>query len=431
MSGILLEIEPDVTEVKKKDKTIIKIIGVGGGGCNAVRHMYNKGIKDVDYIVCNTDKQALDDSPIPVKIQLGEGLGAGAVPDVAREAALEKEEEIKAVIEGANMVFVTAGMGGGTGTGASPIVASIAKEMGILTVGIVTFPFDFEKDEKFTSARNGIRELQENVDALLVIKNQSLVSYYPDLKLSNAFAKADDILLIAAKSIAELITSSANINIDFRDVDTILRNSGTAIIGSGRASGENRAMDAVAQAIESPLLDNNSVYGAEKMLLFVSYSSEYEILVSELETITNELDTKTCGMKEKFIWGCGYDESLGADLQVTIIATGLHNSCPDVPINKIHINGEPIQPKEEPTIAEEQDNRPEIKHEYEQKPVDQKITNDTLRSLDQDKMNEYDNSVREAMRERINHRNPDSISDYKTTENGLECQPAYLKHVVD
>ena len=190
-------------------------------------------------------------------------------------------------------------------------------------------------------------------------------------------------------------------------------------------------MDAVAQAIESPLLDNNSVYGAEKMLLFVSYSSEHEILVRELETITNELDAKTCGMREKFIWGCGYDESLGADVQVTIIATGLHNSCPDVPISKIHINGEPIQPKEEPQVSDEQENKPEIKHEYEQKPVKQNVTNDILRSLDQDKMNEYDNSVREAMRERINHRNPDSISDYKTTENGLECQPAYLKHVVD
>ncbi len=427
----LLSVEPIVSDTKVKAKTIIKIIGVGGGGCNAVKHMYNKGIKGVDYIVCNTDKQVLDTSPIPMKIQLGEeGMGAGAVPDVAREAAVKSEEEIKAAIKGADMVFVTAGMGGGTGTGASPIVASIAKEMGILTVGIVTFPFNFEQDEKFKTAKNGIHELQENVDALLVIKNQSLASYYPDLTLSNAFAKADDVLLIAAKSIAELITSEANINIDFRDVDTILRNSGTAIIGSGRASGENRALDAVAQAIESPLLDDNSIYGAEKMLLFISYSSEHEILVKELGTITEELENKTCGMKEKFIWGCGFDESLGEEVQVTIIATGLHNSCPDVQ-KKIDLNGKPIEKKED-VSTQLQDNMEEtIRLQQENKSRNQKITNDVLRSLDQEKMNEYDNSIREAMRERISKRTNDNISDYKTGENGLECQPAYLKHVVD
>jgi len=267
----LMDITPYIEEQAYGRTSIIKVMGVGGGGSNAARHMYNMGITDVDFMICNTDRQALESNPIPIKIQLGDsGLGAGAIPEVARTAALESEEKIKAALEGTKMLFITAGMGGGTGTGASPIIANLAKEMKILTVGIVTYPFKFEQESKRKLADEGIKELSQNVDALIVIKNEALKSFYPDLKLSNAFAKVDDVLLIAARSIAELITLESIINVDFNDVKTILQDSGTALIGSGEAEGEDRALKAVEAAINSPLLDQNSIYGAEKLLFFIS-----------------------------------------------------------------------------------------------------------------------------------------------------------------
>ena len=310
--------------------SIIKVMGVGGGGSNAVKHMYDMGITGVDFMICNTDAQALEKSPIPVKVQLGSsGLGAGAIPEVARKAALESEEQLQQVLKGTKMLFVTAGMGGGTGTGASPIVADIARSLGILTVGIVTYPFDFEGESKFKAADEGIVELRQNVDALIVIKNELLKSYYPDLTISNAFAKSDDVLLVAAKSIAELITIHGNMNVDFNDVKTILENSGTAIIGAGIAEGENRAREAAEAAIASPLLEQKSIYGAEKGLLFISYGSEHEPTMDELTEITDCLEEATCNLRSKLIWGHGADESLGNKIRVTVIATGFHENAPE------------------------------------------------------------------------------------------------------
>lgn len=434
------EVEPQM-HTANGSRSIIKVIGVGGGGCNAVKHMYNMGIHDVEFIVCNTDKQALESSPIPVKIQLGqEGLGAGAVPENARNAALESEADIRTAIEGANMVFVTAGMGGGTGTGASPIVASIAREMGILTVGIVTFPFEFERDEKSTTAQNGIKELQENVDALIVIKNETLKTFYPDLKLSQAFAKADDVLLIAAKSIAELITVEAIINVDFRDVDTILRNSGTAIIGSGSAKGENRAMNAVQKAIESPLLDNNSIYGAEKMLLFISYSSEYEATVSELDIITDELQSKTCNMNKKFIWGHGVDETLGEEIRVTIIATELHNKSEmPKPTPTPLAGGDDDDKKNQPSPTDNNTttiplNTTPERGEY--SPY-RNLSNDDIRNMSDKEMDDYFRQSPYLRQQQYQQHLQSTLqqqqeaSDYTIGENGVNNQPSYLRNVID
>ncbi len=322
---IFVESDKDVT------RSIIKVMGVGGGGGNAVKHMYDEGIVGVDFMLCNTDAQALERLPIPFKIQLGEdGLGAGAVPMKARDAAIDSEERIKDALRGAKMLFITAGMGGGTGTGASPIVASIAREMGILTVGIVTFPFDFEGRSKLEAAKNGLDELRQNVDALIVIKNEALKELYPDMTFSNAFAKSDDVLLIAARSIAELITIPGIINVDFEDVKTIMQDSGTAIIGSGVADGETRAKDATERAISSPLLENNSIYGAEKVLLFITYKSGQDITMDEFGEITRTLEQQTCNMKDKLIWGYGVDDSLNdREVRVTVIATGFHDKAPD------------------------------------------------------------------------------------------------------
>ena len=336
-SDMNLDFEPVNETVSFEEQTtecassIIKVMGVGGGGGNAAKHMYDRGIEGVDFMIANTDAQALAKSPIPIKIQLGKsGLGAGANPEVGRDEAMDSESEVQRALQGTKMLFVTAGMGGGTGTGASPVVASLAKEMGILTVGIVTYPFDFEGESKFRAADEGIAELRQNVDALIVIKNELLKSYYPDLTLSNAFAKSDDVLLVAAKSIAELITIHGNMNVDFNDVKTILKDSGTAIIGAGIASGENRAREAAEAAIASPLLEQQSIYGAEKGLLFIAYHPDTEITMDELTDITDCVGEATCNLREKLIWGHGKDENLKeGEIRVILIATGFHNQAPE------------------------------------------------------------------------------------------------------
>ncbi len=349
------DIEPVVENVPTNPAergSIIKVVGVGGGGGNAVKHMYNQGIYGVDFMLCNTDAQALEHSPIPVKIQIGEsGLGAGAVPEVARDAAVEAENRIKDALVGTKMLFVTAGMGGGTGTGAAPIVASIARDMDILTVGIVTYPFEFEGKSKLLAANEGISELRQNVDALIVIKNEALKSLYPDLTFSNAFAKSDDVLLIAARSIAELVTIHGIVNVDFNDVRTILKDSGTAIIGSGVGEGEKRAQDAIEKAIASPLLEQKSIYGAEKVLLFVTYSHNKEVTMAEFDEITQTLEQKTCNMSDKLIWGHGIDETLGDKVQVTIIATGFHEHA-DEPKGEIKVKN---QENQEITVRAKED----------------------------------------------------------------------------
>ena len=262
-------------DLPKETTSIIKVIGVGGGGSNAVNHMFNQGIVGVDFIVCNTDRQALDVSPVPLKIQLGasltDGCGAGSIPEIGKNSAIENIEEIRSILSnGTKMVFVTAGMGGGTGTGAAPIVAQIAKEMGILTVGIVTVPFGFEGRKRRQQAEEGLDEMRKNVDTLLVINNERLREISGNLSIGNAFSQADDVLAMAAKGIAEVISVTGNINVDFNDVNTVMKNSGVAIMGSATAEGENRAIEAVQHALSSPLLNDNDISGAKYVLLNIT-----------------------------------------------------------------------------------------------------------------------------------------------------------------
>ena len=316
-------------DVPNNDTSIIKVIGVGGGGCNAVNHMFNEGIQGVDFIICNTDAQSLNLSPIPLKIQLGasltEGRGAGSLPSVGRNAALENLEDIRALLgNNTKMLFVTAGMGGGTGTGAAPVIAAVAKEMDILTVGIVTIPFNFEGSKRKKQADEGIKELREHVDSLLVICNDKLRELYGDLPLSKAFGKADNILTTAAKGIAEIITVPGYINVDFEDVKTVMKNSGVAIMGSGMAEGEDRALKAVEDALNSPLLNDNNIDGASNILLYISSGSQ-EVTMDEVTVITDYIQTMA-GQNAEIIWGNGSDGSLGSKISITLVATGFEIS---------------------------------------------------------------------------------------------------------
>ncbi|MCL2649492.1 MAG: cell division protein FtsZ [Candidatus Azobacteroides sp.] len=305
--------------------SIIKVIGVGGGGGNAVQHMYRAGIHDVAFVLCNTDNQALLKSDIPIKIQLGKnttkGLGAGNKPWVAKEAAEESADEVKALLDdGTEMVFITAGMGGGTGTGAAPVIAQIAKEKGILTVGIVTIPFVFEGERKILQALYGVEEMSKNVDALLVINNQRLFDIYQNLALSEAFKKADDTLTIAAKSIAETITIPGYINLDFADVETIMKDGGVAIMSSGTASGASRVSKAIENTLHSPLLNNNNIFNAKKILLNLSSSNKYSVGVEEMNEVHNFM--AKFGKDIEVIWGAAYDDDLEENMKITILATG-------------------------------------------------------------------------------------------------------------
>jgi cell division protein FtsZ len=318
--------------------SIIKVIGVGGGGGNAVNHMYLHGIKDVDFVVCNTDAQALANSPVQVKIQLGssltEGRGAGNKPEIGREAAIENLDDVIDVLANSTkMVFITAGMGGGTGTGAAPVIAKAAKELGILTVAIVTIPFRNEGQRRVNQALEGIAEIEKYVDSLLVINNEKIREMYGDLKVSEAFSKADDVLAIAAKGIAEIITVHGYINVDFADVETVMTNSGVAIMGSGKATGENRAMQAVTEALKSPLLNDNDIEGARNILLNITSGNE-EITMDEIGQVTDFIQSRA-GDNADIIWGNGIDESLGNSISVTVIATGFGtNSIPELYIRK-------------------------------------------------------------------------------------------------
>lgn len=312
-------------ELNKERPSIIKVVGVGGGGSNAVNHMFRQGIKGVDFVVCNTDVQALEMSPVPKKIQLGknltEGLGAGSNPEAGRNAAMETVDDIKAMLsDNTKMVFITAGMGGGTGTGAAPVIAGIAKELGVLTVGIVTVPFNFEGPRRRQQATSGIEQLKKNVDTLLIICNDKLREIHGNLSYTQAFAHADNILNVAAKSIAEIITITYNINVDFADVVTVMKESGVAIMGCAIAEGENRAMQAIEHALESPLLNDNHIEGARYILLNIT-SAEKEVTLDEVGEITEYIQ-KQSGNTAEIIMGIGKDESLGDKLCVTVIATG-------------------------------------------------------------------------------------------------------------
>ncbi len=309
--------------------SIIKVIGVGGGGSNAVNHMWRKGIKDVDFVVCNTDSQALANSPVPCKVHLGssltEGRGAGNKPEIGKQAAIENIEDVKKSIgEGTKMVFITAGMGGGTGTGAGPVIAKACRDIDLLTIGIVTIPFRNEGKRRIQQAIEGIQELEGQVDSLLIINNEKIREMYGDFKISEAFSKADDVLATAAKGIAEIITVHGYINVDFADVETVMRQSGVAIMGSSTASGEDRAIKAVEEALNSPLLNNNNIKGARNILLNVT-SGTCEVTMDEIGQITDYVQARA-GYDADLIWGNGKDETMGEELSVTIIATGFSTS---------------------------------------------------------------------------------------------------------
>lgn len=342
----------------EKEKSIIKVIGVGGGGGNAVNHMYREGIHDVSFVLCNTDNQALNDSPVPVHLQLGkEGLGAGNKPAKAREAAEESLEDIKAMLnDGTKMAFITAGMGGGTGTGAAPVIASVSKDLGILTVGIVTIPFRFEGERKIDQALDGVEEMSKHVDALLVINNERLREIYPELSILDAFGKADDTLSIAAKSIAEIITVHGLINLDFNDVKTVLKDGGVAIMSTGYGEGDNRVSMAIQNAQHSPLLNNNDIFNSKKVLLNISYSSQHKLMMSEMDEVKEFMNRFSRDFETKF--GMAIDDKLEQSVKITLLATGFG-------IQDIHMKE--MDERITQRTAEEQKRLAELEEEEEQR----------------------------------------------------------------
>jgi cell division protein FtsZ len=367
-------------EIPKYHKSIIKVIGVGGGGSNAVNHMFKQGIKDVEFVVCNTDAQALNSSPVPYKLQIGtnltEGLGCGANPDVGRAAAIESREQIREMLSGTKMVFVTAGMGGGTGTGAAPVLAKIAKEMDILTVGIVTVPFGWEGKKKFAQAEIGIDELRSNCDTVLMILNDKLREIYGNLPIGQAFAQADNVLTTAAKGIAEIITLTGHVNVDFQDVRTVMLNAGAAVMGTAETRGDSRAKKAAEAALASPLLDNRDIMGAKRILLSIFSGTEVELSMDELSEITEYIQTQA-GQEAEMIFGHGVDESLGDRIRVTVIATGFDAEAKR-PVKKdegkkVHnldrSQGWLFEAKDNPTSGKTE---PELKQQKPINPIDEK-----------------------------------------------------------
>jgi len=318
-----------IFDLSREEKSIIKVLGVGGGGSNAVQHMYAQGIVGVDFAICNTDSQALEASPVPTKLRLGpnltEGRGAGSIPDVGKEACIESVEEVRAFLaDNTKMLFITAGMGGGTGTGAAPIIAKVSKEMGILTVAIVTLPFTFEGRRRSTQGLSGLEELKANVDTLVIISNDKLRAIHGNLTLREAFGHADNILTTAAKGIAEIITVAGYVNVDFEDVNTVMKDSGVAIMGTARAKGDQRAKEAVDLALNSPLLEDNNIKGAQHILINIA-SGTREVTMDEISEIT-EFVQEEAGFGTDLIWGNCYDESLEEEISVTVIATGFERN---------------------------------------------------------------------------------------------------------
>ena len=405
-------------DIPKEQSSIIKVIGVGGGGSNAVNHMFRQGIKGVDFIVCNTDHQALDISPVPIKIPLGqsltEGRGAGSIPDVGMNAAIENLDEIKAILEkNTKMIFVTAGMGGGTGTGAAPVIASAAKELGILTVGIITVPFKFEGRKRRSQAEEGIEKMRQAVDTLLVINNDKLREMFGNLSLVNAFEQADDVLAIAAKGIAEVISVTGQINVDFNDVNTVMKDSGVAIMGSAEAEGEDRANKCVENALLSPLLNDNNIEGATYVLLNITYGAK-AVLMDEISEITDYIQDEA-GSTADVIWGHGYDESLGEKLCVTIIATGF-NTSPNT--------GIPMRQPEKIKISLE-DERPTIITQEIENPVqDNPIVQE---SVVKQQVEEDVPLTNEVKRYVLEEEQVDQVQDYTNEANELVKEHAELE----
>lgn len=386
-------------DVPVHHKSIIKVIGVGGGGSNAVGYMYTQGIQDVDFIVCNTDHQALETNPVKEKLQIGshltEGLGAGARPEVGNSAAKESREEIRKLLsKDTKMLFITAGMGGGTGTGAAPVIAEIAKELGILTVGIVTMPFAFEGRRKKKYAEEGVENLKKNCDTVLVILNERLKEIYGDLDIDEAFSKADDILTNAARSIAQIITHKAKMNVDFEDVRTVMKSSGQTVMGSAVASGPARAQTAVENALSSPLLNSRDVKGAQRILLSITYAEDAVLKINELSTITEYVDDMIGAESDEVIWGHGIDNTLeSGEVRVTIIATGFLEDG-DVPA---------------PSAPEVKNEVVEVEVEAEQLVEEIQAKTQTPEQVERKVVN------LDSTRNEVIHHRPDTADDYKNS----------------
>ncbi|PLW94426.1 MAG: cell division protein FtsZ, partial [Marinilabiliales bacterium] len=388
--------------------SIIKVFGIGGGGSNAVNHMYRQGIRGVDFLICNTDAQALENSPVPNKLQIGynltEGRGAGNMPDVGKEAAEESRKEIEEVLsKDTRMVFITAGMGGGTGTGAAPVIAEIAKEMDVLTVGIVTMPFSFEGRKRRQQAEIGIEAIRENVDSLLIINNDKVREFYGNLKLTEAFAKADDILSIAAKGISELITVTGYINVDFEDVKTVMKDSGVAIMGIGMAEGENRALTAVEDALNSPLLNDNEITGAKNILLYIASGND-EITMDEVTEISDYIQD-AAGESAEIIWGNGTDEALGDAISVTVVAT--------------NFNAQPIEEAQSTRIVELKEETHEEQMEEQEMTVIDRSQNTVVQPPELPK---------EPVREKITIKLTEETED-NVNEQNMETESFYSEHL--
>ncbi|MDA3952065.1 MAG: cell division protein FtsZ [Bacteroidales bacterium] len=433
--------------------SIIKVVGVGGGGGNAVNHMFRQGIKDVNFVVCNTDAQALANSPVSVKVQLGESLtegrGAGNKPEIGRQAAIESLDQITEILSGnTKMVFITAGMGGGTGTGAAPIIAKVAKELGLLTIAIVTIPFRFEGDRRISQAVEGISEIEKYVDSLLVINNEKLREVCGNLKFSEAFSYADNILATGAKGIAEIITVPGYINVDFADVETVLTNSGVALMGTGIAKGEDRAVKAVQQALTSPLLNDNDIKGTENILLNIT-SGTSEITMDEIGEIADFVNSEV-GSSPNIIWGTGMDENLDDNISITIIATGFEsNSIPELYSKKttkktITLTDSVSEfTKENPIINTKKDlvDIEDDSLEFDQRTIDFDIKKSRNADCDkfivlqepesetevvvETKKSEILKKLNES-RERTRERRQDS-SNIKDNVDEMECEPAYKR----
>jgi len=436
----------------KEEGSIIKVIGVGGGGSNAVTHMFNQGIVGVDFAICNTDNQAMELNPVPVQIQLGpeltEGRGAGSKPNIGRQACMESIEEVKRFLDGTTkMLFVTAGMGGGTGTGAAPIIAKAAQELDILTVGIVTLPFTFEGRKRTSQGFDGLEELKKNVDTLIIISNDKLRQIHGNLSLSDAFSEADDILATAAKGIAEIITVAGYVNVDFEDVNTVMRNSGVAIMGTAMAEGDERAKRAVDEALNSPLLEDNNIKGAQHILLNIS-SGAREVTMDEIFEIT-EFVQEEAGYGTNLIWGNCFDETLGDKISVTVIATGFEHKNPKAKLNPaeekvvVSLDDEPQKKRDLYNLGHEEEKSTAQTYEFENIPDtvnryrgnqysydEPYVKNEDRDRMEEDRRRRMESETyrRERERERLKGiggklSNPQNIVD-------LENQPAYLRRKV-
>lgn len=425
----------------KEEQSIIKVIGVGGGGSNAVNHMFEQGIVGVDFAICNTDAQAMNISKVPVKMQLGpnltDGRGAGSKPEVGEKAALESIDDVASFLKtNTKMLFITAGMGGGTGTGAAPVIAQLAKEMGILTVGIVTVPFKFEGRQRCRFATDGVDKLKENVDALIVISNNKLREIYGNLELSRAFANADNILTTAAKGIAEIITVPGIVNVDFEDVNTVMRNSGVAIMGSAIAEGENRARKAIDMALNSPLLEDSDIRGAKQILLNVR-SGEREVTMDEICTITDYIQEQA-GEDSNLIWGNCVDDNLGDKLCVTLIATGFEENelMSEIPMKVPAIETNLKQEEEPISFLDRVDgSKSETAVENETDEWFKELDDNTVEFDEEELLDEEVKKKLEASKEEIESRRdtnrnstPKELS--KEIINELESEPAYKRRAV-